>query len=126
MTTIKATCPVCGEVSLRPEEIELRVDGSTGCDSYYAFTCPSCLAVVRKPADQRVIRLLISGGVVVLDGQRDAARTGSGVGTQPGGGRASAPGPAIAYDDLLDFHALLQSDGWFDRLQQLVRRENVG
>ncbi|MDQ3974624.1 MAG: hypothetical protein M3276_09915 [Actinomycetota bacterium] len=118
MTTIKAACPICGEVSLRPEEIELRVDRTAAGDSYYAFTCPSCVAVVRKPADQRVIRLLLTGGVVVLDGHGDAARTGSGGG--------APPGPAIGYDDLLDFHALLQSDGWFFRLLQLVRKENVG
>ena len=28
MTTIKATCPTCGEVALTPDDIELRVDDS--------------------------------------------------------------------------------------------------
>ena len=31
--------------------------------SYYAFACPSCREEVRKPADDHVISLLMSGGV---------------------------------------------------------------
>ncbi|MDP8970644.1 MAG: hypothetical protein M3N52_09175 [Actinomycetota bacterium] len=126
MTTIKATCPICGEVGLGPEEIELRVD-ATGGESFYSFTCPSCLGVVRKPADQRVIRLLISGGVEVLEHEHEdpthaAPPPGEGGGAA---GRESNQGPAITHDDLLDFHVLLRSDGWFDELVQLVRTEHV-
>lgn len=108
MTTIKATCPTCGEVSLTPEDIELRVDPGQASRCYYAFTCPECYWEVRKPADERVVRLLESGGVealplppVVRDSSRDQ--------------------PAITHDDLLDFHTLLQRDDWFDRLLETVR-----
>ena len=31
-------------------------------------------------------------------------------------------GSAFVPDDLLDFHLLLQEDGWFDRLAELVDR----
>jgi hypothetical protein len=32
-------------------------------------------------------------------------------------------GPSLTYDDLLDFHALLQADDWFDHLIDLLRLE---
>ena len=117
MTTIKATCPSCGEVSLTPADVELRVDRSGGGDSYYAFSCPRCRQSVRKHADERVVRLLISGGVTVLD-----------LPEQPS--MVEVPrffGPAINHDDLLDFHTLLSdpSDAWFADLEAMVRWENA-
>src|SRR5438309_10527562 len=62
VTTIKATCPGCGEVELTPDDIELRVCNYAPA-SYYNFECPTCRLEVRKPADDRVVKLLISGGV---------------------------------------------------------------
>lgn len=108
MTTIKATCPTCGEVSLTPDDVELRVDVDSGTASYYAFTCPSCSWEVRKPADERIVRLLESGGVVALP-----------IGPPRRGSAAGAP--TLTHDDLLDFHALLERDDWFDRLLESVR-----
>ena len=66
MTTIKASCPTCGEVELTPADVSLMVCSHAPL-SYYAFGCPSCHDEVRKPADDRVVRLLISGGVEVLE-----------------------------------------------------------
>ena len=118
MTTIKATCPTCGEVGLMPGEIELRVDRSGRGGSFYAFTCPSCLEPVRKPADDRVIRLLISGGVHVQ------SSTGWESLDEPHMPRRTLAerfdGPKITHDDLIDFHALLKDDDWFDDLLALT------
>ena len=108
MTTIRATCPTCGEVGLTPEEIELRVDDNDSSASYYAFACPSCFGRVRKPADERVGRLLLSGGVEVLE-MADA-------GPAPRRLSERFDGPKISHDDLLDFHALLEGDDWFNEL----------
>ena len=109
MTTIRATCPTCGEVGLTPEDIELRVDDTAGDGaSFYAFTCPSCSDRVRKPADERVVRLLVSGGVEALP----LARVRPSIRTE---------GPRISHDDLIDFHALLQTDDWFEQLFGTVR-----
>jgi hypothetical protein len=113
MTTIKATCPRCGEIGLMPGEIELRVDRSGGGASFYAFTCPSCLDMVRKPADDRVIRLLISGGVRILS-LETAPRL------QPRSLAKRFDGPPITHDDLLDFHGLLERDDWFANLVALT------
>ncbi len=109
MTTIRATCPTCGEVGLTPDEVELHVDPSGQRQASYCFDCPSCLELISKPADERIVRLLASGGVPV----RQWPPTGSQV----------PQGPSVTYDDLLDFHDLLQTDSWFDDLVDLLRFE---
>ena len=101
MTTIKATCPTCGEVGLTPADIELRVDEVDASSSFYAFDCPSCLGNVRKPADERVVRLLVSGGVEVQPLVNTPA---------PRRLAERFDGPKLTHDDLLDFHLLLQRD----------------
>lgn len=115
MTTIRATCPTCGEVGLTPDEIELRVDDHDTAASYYAFSCPSCFETVRKPADERVVRLLISGGVEVLEAVP--------AGPPPRRLSERFDGPRISHDDLLDFHAMLENDSWFEELTSLARED---
>ena len=62
MTLIKASCPGCGEVELTPADVALMVCSHAPL-SYYAFTCNGCGDEVRKPADDHVVSLLVSGGV---------------------------------------------------------------
>src|SRR5205085_3110346 len=62
MTTIKASCPTCGEVELTPADVSLMVCSHAPL-SYYAFTCATCCQEIRKPADDHVVSLLVSGGV---------------------------------------------------------------
>ena len=62
-----------------------------GALSYYAFECPSCTSEVRKPADEHVISLLLSGGVPAQ------------VWEVPAEVLEAKPGPTLTYDDLLDF-----------------------
>jgi hypothetical protein len=96
MTTIKASCPSCGDVELTPAQVRLVVC-TVPSWSFYAFTCGACRDEVRKPADSEVVRLLRSGGVL----------------PEPWAVPAEAleehTGPAIGWDDVLDF-AL-----WLDR-----------
>ena len=89
MTTIKASCPGCGEVELTAADVVLMVCSHAPL-SYYAFLCPSCAVEVRKPADDHVVQLLVSGGVpaTVWDVPAEALESHS--------------GPALTYDDLLD------------------------
>ena len=89
MTTIKASCPVCGEVSLRPDQVRLMVCSHAPL-SYYAFDCTGCVDEVRKPADEHVVGLLVSGGV--------RPTTWS----VPAEAMEVRSGPALGYDDLLD------------------------
>jgi predicted RNA-binding Zn-ribbon protein involved in translation (DUF1610 family) len=89
MTTIKASCPSCGEVELTPADVSLMVCSHAPL-SYYAFHCPSCTDEIRKPADDHVVSLLVSGGVpaTVWDVPAEALEPHT--------------GPALTYDDLLD------------------------
>jgi hypothetical protein len=97
MTTIKASCPSCGEVELTSEDIRLRVCNH-GPLSYYTFTCPACVEEIRKPADDHIVSLLMSGGVhaEVWDVPAEALEPRS--------------GDALGYDDLLDFLLQLSRD----------------
>ncbi|CAN5703406.1 hypothetical protein BH18ACT15_BH18ACT15_15220 [soil metagenome] len=103
MTTIKATCPQCGEVDLAPDDIRLTIGTS---DKRYGFSCPTCSDYIEKAADDRVVRLLLSGGVlpVVMDVPAEVLEPKAG-------------GSPISPDDLLEFHELLATDGWFDALR---------
>ena len=90
MTTIKASCPTCGEVELTPADVSLMVCARAAL-SYYAFDCHTCARQVRKPADDHVVSLLMSGGVPVQ------------VWEPPAEALEPKDGPALSYDDLLDF-----------------------
>lgn len=102
MTTIKATCPECGEVDLTAEDILLRIGAASSINSY-GFTCPTCSVFVEKPADDRVVRLLLSGGVVPVPVH------------VPAEALELHSGPPINHDDLLAFHEILLRDDWFEQ-----------
>src|SRR4051812_50074872 len=61
MTTIRTTCPRCGEVDMGPESILLSVR-SNGREGSYRFTCPECDDAVEKRADRKIVALLVSAG----------------------------------------------------------------
>lgn len=105
MTIFKATCPSCGEVDLKPEAFKLRIP--IGAESTYTFVCPLCISTVSKPADSRVIQLLISAGVKpdFLESPPESSA------------------PAFTYDDLLDFHLQLQSDYVVESLLRSAQAE---
>jgi hypothetical protein len=90
MTLIKASCPSCGEVELTPADVALMVCSHAPL-SYYAFHCSGCDTEVRKPADDHVVSLLVSGGVPAT------------VWEIPAEALEPRRGPALSYDDLLDF-----------------------
>ena len=90
MTTIKASCPVCGDVELGPDQVRLVVCTRPEW-SYYAFPCGTCQDEIRKPADSDVVTLLVGGGV----------RAEKWV--IPAEALEEHDGARITYDDVLDF-----------------------
>ncbi len=62
MTTIKTTCHRCGDVELRPDDLALELDPSKDSGAY-RFTCPLCVTVQRRPANARVVSVLLATGV---------------------------------------------------------------
>jgi predicted RNA-binding Zn-ribbon protein involved in translation (DUF1610 family) len=113
MTRIRATCPSCGEVELLPADVLLRrvtdADGDVSVGSCYRFSCPDCTELVEKPADERIVSLLTTGGVEVEE-------VGVPVDSRPPHPEASVGGPRLTHDDLLDLHLALRDPAWFDRL----------
>ena len=114
VTRIRATCPICGEVDLRPHDIELEIvrdllDGVAE-GSCYRFECPTCDELVTKPADERIAKLLTTGGVAV--------REGAACEPHP---EAPPTGPRLTLDDLIALHELLESEDWFLGLEAMTR-----
>jgi hypothetical protein len=107
VTTIRASCEDCGDVQLRPPDLKVRVcaDDNSGT---YVFSCPHCHRGVAKPAEGRIVELLVSSGV-----ELEVWRMPAELAERPAG-------PTIGYDDLLDFHLLLSTDDWFAALEQSV------
>lgn len=109
MATIRTTCPACGEVDLNPGSVLVSVQGATG-EGSYRFVCPKCLDAVEKRADRRIVALLRSVGVDVLEasavGEDLAAEAPAAEPhpEQPPGGRP------FTTDDVIAFHFLLQDD----------------
>ena len=110
MTTIRASCPSCGDVDLTVGDVSVRVCADDQSGSYN-FRCPQCEMAVAKHADPNVVELLVSSGVRMAVWQLPAELWES---------RAGEP---ISHDDLLDFHDLLAQDSWFERLTALVESE---
>ncbi|GGI04689.1 hypothetical protein [Egicoccus halophilus] len=117
MTRIRANCPGCGEVDLRPPDVTLRIvradDGLVGEGSTYRFLCPDCDELVTKPADERIAQLLTTGGVPIEEfGDIDRLLEL----LLPPHPEGTIDAPAFTDDDLLDMQNLLKGDDWFEQL----------
>ena len=112
VATIRASCPTCGDVELTSGDVTVLVC-STNNASSYAFQCPTCEVAVTKPAEPRVVDLLVSTGVRLSVWQLPAEM------------EEGHSGPPIGYDDLLEFHFELRRDDWFERLVALDGRDAV-
>ncbi len=62
MTTIRTTCAVCGDVELIPTELSLELRAVSGTGTY-VFSCPECGDTQRRPANHRVVSILLATGV---------------------------------------------------------------
>ena len=108
MTTIRTTCPRCGEVDMGPESILLEVIGG-GREGTYRFTCPTCSDDVEKRADRKIVALLVSAGVDVASrGVLTEELFDEGMGPVQRPPRPDAP--TFTVDDLIDFHYKLEDD----------------
>jgi hypothetical protein len=113
MTTIRTTCPRCGEVDMGPEAILLSVLQG-GREGTYRFTCPTCYDAVEKRADRKIVALLVSAGVDVAAGEEShTEHLFDGSVFDP---RGDVPdGPMFTLDDVIDFHFALQDDRYLER-----------
>lgn len=100
---IRATCPDCGDVVLPREAMQVRVCAEDRSGSY-CFRCPNCSVNVAKPAEDRIVQLLVAGGVELK------------IWHVPAELFEAVSGPAINHDDLLDFHLELQAEDWMEKI----------
>lgn len=111
VATIKASCPTCGDVELTTRDVQVLLCATTN-EGSYAFRCPDCRLAVSKPAESRVVDVLVASGVRLsvwqLPAELDEPHSGD----------------PIDYDDLLVFHFELQREDWFERLTSTVGGED--
>ena len=109
MATIRASCGTCGDVEITSRDVTVRVCRNDNRGSY-SFQCPTCAATVVKDAEPRIVELLVTSGVALvtwsLPAELDEVHVGE----------------PIDHDDLLDFHALLETDGWMETLHRMTPR----
>jgi hypothetical protein len=111
MPTIRATCTDCGDVELTTADVRVRVCIEDNSGSYL-FRCPTCHMAVVKPAEPRIVDLLVASGVELSTWQLPHELYEPHIG---------AP---LNHDDLLDFHNLLDTDDWFEQLSNLTSGES--
>jgi len=112
MTTIRTTCPRCGEVDMGPESILLSVR-SNGREGSYRFTCPECEDAVEKRADRKIVALLVSAGVDIdRDDEVAAMHPELFDAGDDDPGDAMPAGPSFTVDDVIEFHYLLEDDAY--------------
>lgn len=113
VATIRASCPTCGDVELTTGDVRVLLCSTTN-EGSYAFRCPGCRVAVSKPAEPRVVDVLVSSGVRLsvwhLPAELDELKSGE----------------PINYDDLLAFHEELQQDDWLDRVVTMVSGSGSG
>jgi len=102
-TIIKATCEDCGDVQLGVDDVQVRICSQDERGTY-VFRCTSCRMSVVKPAEPRVVELLTAAGAEVVEW------------SLPEELFELHSGDPIDHDDLIDFHRLLQADGWLQAL----------
>lgn len=107
VATIRASCPSCGDVELTTKDVSVQIcaDNHQGA---YSFLCPLCSIAVSKQADQRIVDLLVSSGVRMSLWHLPAELSEQ---------RVGAP---FTWDDVLEFHDLLETPGWYDALLREV------
>lgn len=62
MTTIRTTCSRCGDVELTVSDISLELAAGAGTGRY-VFECPFCESMEHRPANERVVSILLATGV---------------------------------------------------------------
>jgi hypothetical protein len=53
---------MCGDVELKPADLVLELSPSED-EGTYRFTCPECSGLERRPANARVVSVLLATGV---------------------------------------------------------------
>lgn len=94
MTTIRTSCKRCGDVELTPNDVTLELTSSSETGTYL-FDCPVCHEQQRRPANHRVVSVLLATGVIY---------------------EVVPDGSPITEDEIREFAQALDRDDWDHRL----------
>ena len=100
----------CGDVELTTRDVEVRVCTARQPGHVLVPVPGLSMVVVIKPAEPRIVELLVASGVRLSTWSLPAELL------EPRSG-----GEPISHDDLLDFHTLMQRDDWIDSLDRSTR-----
>ena len=103
MARINVSCPspTCGDVMLTQRDVTLRVC-LTDNQGSYCFRCPKCRLRTSKPAERKIVQMLIDCGVRMQ------------VWRLPSDLREEHAGESINYDDTIEFHYAIEALGGID------------
>ena len=93
---VRVSCPGCGEIEVRADEITVRACSELA-QNIYRFRCDRCETFVIKDASPSTVQLLIRAGVRI-----DPWRPSTGQ-------RELRNDPPIHIDELIDFHFELEA-----------------
>lgn len=96
---------------MSPEAVLLSVRDIAG-EGSYRFSCPECQKTVEKPADRKVVALLLSAGVELDEGKEPALVPAIDQSMH----EERPDGPPFTADDVINFHFLLEDDDQLYRL----------
>ena len=107
MIIVRTACSLCGEIAVPLSQMRLYRNTGSKTD-YFAFDCPECGKVRGGEADAQFVNFLVAQGLSAEE-ERFAPEI-----------LELHEGPPLDYDDLLDFHKMLEETEWFEALQQSV------
>ena len=99
---------------MSPESILLSIRDLAGQGSY-RFSCPGCRGTVQKPADRKVVALLLSAGVELDEREAEQGTFEEIVEATEDAPEQRPGGPPFTADDLIAFHFLLKDDEQLSR-----------
>ena len=101
MTTVKASCPDCGDIETHTGEVSIvTYKYNLGENHQYYFRCPVCRTIVTKEAPSRIVELLIKNNCP----QRIIAEPKIDFGY----------GSPVDENEVIDFYELVQDEEKFD------------
>lgn len=103
VTVVRATCATCGDIEMTPQDVCVRVCVDVPMHSY-TFSCPVCGLPTGRPIDGQLAELLVTSGSPATLWHLPAEMH------EPRGGTP------LTYDDLLDFHEVLEGSDWLDQI----------
>jgi hypothetical protein len=105
MATVRATCisSSCGDILVKTQDVKILIhESSATAGNYsYAIRCPKCGLMTVKSANEKIVKVLSGAGVrkVLVTTPAELYESV----------RYTTRSP-ISYDDLIDFHELIQKD----------------